>query len=208
MVLSWLKAHEEVEAGCDLADQFPPTAAKGDSAGAFLRRAVSQIRLRNLNFYKRVRFAFAFRWRLLENGVEADTAHEMTQTLLMQALIPPQAHSPEREVPVDSVARKARPKVKGTVVQQADEALARGEFREALALYEEWVASRPRDFDALNNIGVVLSSLGRHEEAESTTGHCSRATPTCPQCIAIWDRCCTLRAAYRTRRAASGERWC
>ena len=84
MLFSWLKAQNAVEAGAALADSFP-TQAAGPAVGEFLRTATQDLRGRNLNFYQRVRFANAFKWRLLENGVAADTARDVTQTLLISS---------------------------------------------------------------------------------------------------------------------------
>ncbi len=60
MVLGWLKAQDAVDAGAALADSFPAQTT-GHYIREFLDRATDELRARELNFYKRVRFANAFR---------------------------------------------------------------------------------------------------------------------------------------------------
>lgn len=148
----------------------------------FLGRAAADDQLRKLNFYNRVRFASAFKWRLLEKGVGPDTAREATQSLLVKVLMP---------VPTDTASLKSAAKAtheadshdadalpsgrrtnarsgkhRHDLAHEADEALSRGELTGALKLYEELVHSRPGDALAHNNLGSVLSRLGRYDEAE------------------------------------------
>ena len=81
MIFEWLNAREAQRIASDLADQFAPKAsaaavtpnrAPDAKAGAglqnLLRRADTDPRLVNLNFYKKARFANSFKWRLLEKG--------------------------------------------------------------------------------------------------------------------------------------------
>ena len=48
-----------------------------------LRRADSEVRPLQLNFYKKAKFANSFKWRLIENGVARKTADEVTQALVV-----------------------------------------------------------------------------------------------------------------------------
>ncbi len=67
----------------------PPRGAKAarkEEAGAvreLLERADRQVRTLQLNFYKKVKFANSFKWRLIENGVEPAVADEVTQALVL-----------------------------------------------------------------------------------------------------------------------------
>jgi Flp pilus assembly protein TadD len=175
MLLNWLKSQDAVDAGSALADSFP-THSTGDAVAEFVRRATQDLRARKLNFYKRARFANAFKWRLLEKGVAADTAREVTQTLLIggsssagagttpAAAAPRPASSPAEKPeraqgPVDRNALSA-------LFRQGEESFARGAYGDAIAHYQDYIASRPRDTAALNNLAVALTVLGRHAEAE------------------------------------------
>lgn len=83
MVLNWLKARDAVDAGAALADSFPAQTTGGQFR-AFIDRGTVEMRALKLGFYKPVRFANAFKWRLLEKCVAAETAHDVTQTLLIR----------------------------------------------------------------------------------------------------------------------------
>jgi len=170
MMLTWLKAKDAVDAGAALADSLPPQTA-GNALREFIQKATQELRALELNFYKRARFANAFKWRLLENGVEAETAHDITQTLLVNAFVPagksaparapsPQAGSPANVQPVSS--RKSL----DALSRQAQESLAGAKYEDAVAQYQQYVAARPKDGIAFNNLGVALMKLGRHEEAD------------------------------------------
>jgi len=175
MLFSWLKAQNAVEAGAALADSFP-TQAAGPAVGEFLRTATQDLRGRNLNFYQRVRFANAFKWRLLENGVAADTARDVTQTLLISSsgkMAPTAPAAAPASAPArTAAAADARPnggpvdgKALEALFRQGEEALGRGQLDDAVAHYQAYLVARPRDTAALNNLAVALLKLGRHSEA-------------------------------------------
>jgi hypothetical protein len=98
MILEWFNAQVAVEAGTSLADIFAPPigsrsvgrAKKGRSKDAgrslqgILDRLEREIRVLRLNFYKRVKFANSFKWRLMENGVEKTVADQVTHLLLLR----------------------------------------------------------------------------------------------------------------------------
>jgi len=153
-----------------MADAFP-TQSAGDAIRNFVRTATQELQARKLNFYKRVRFANAFKWRLLEKGVAAETAHDITQTLLIGAI-----SGATPAAPVATAARTVSPapKAKGPVNRKSLDALfreaaasfERGAYEDAVAQYQQYTAARPRDTAAFNNLGVALTRLGRHEEAK------------------------------------------
>src|SRR5882757_2488132 len=120
MLPSWLSAREAVEAGCALADRYPPRTVRDESMHEFLQRAVHELRSLKLNFYKRVRFASAFKWRLLENGVKAETAAELTQTLLLHGL-----HEVTSATPAALRSPAAPPAAPGPVGRKSAEELFR-----------------------------------------------------------------------------------
>jgi hypothetical protein len=98
MIIEWFNAQLAVEAGTSLADKFAPPigsrsvgrAKKGRSKEigralqSILDRLDREIRVLRLNFYKRVRFANSFKWRLIENGVEKTMADRVTHSLLLR----------------------------------------------------------------------------------------------------------------------------
>ena len=98
MIFEWFNAQVAVEAGTSLADIFAPPigsrsvgrAKKGKSKDAgrslqgILDRLDREIRVLRLNFYKRVKFANSFKWRLMENGVEKTVADRVTHSVLLR----------------------------------------------------------------------------------------------------------------------------
>ena len=186
MLFSWLKAQNAVDAGAALADSFPTQA--GAAVGEFLRTATQDLRARNLNFYQRVRFANAFKWRLLENGIAADTARDVTQTLLVSSSVRNVASAPP--APAFPAATSTPAKTAGTeakttssadvksssggpvdgkaleaLFRQGEEALGGGQLEDAVAHYQAYLLARPRDTAALNNLAVALLELGRYSQA-------------------------------------------
>lgn len=185
MLLNWLNAREAVAAATALADQFPrPAAARGkqdrsqSASGELLRhllqRAVHEARTLRLNFYKRAHFANAFKWRLLENGVDADTANEWTQTVVVEissklvkpASLPAAHEGPDlQEGPPPATNRPVVGKARN-LSKLADDAFAQDAYAEAVNYLQELVALKPRDATALNNLGAALSKVGRYQEAK------------------------------------------
>ena len=100
MLLKWFNAHEAVEVGNALADQFIPQTApaqrpkkdKPGKEGAELRRFLERIdrdaRPLRLNLYKRAKLANTFKWKLLQNGVEPVLVDELTRMLLLRLATP------------------------------------------------------------------------------------------------------------------------
>ncbi len=94
MILAWLDGREAAEIGAALADEFAPRTEsvvhevqrKSSTSGSMeqlLRRADSEVRPLQLNFYKKAKFANSFKWRLIENGVAREIADEVTQSLVV-----------------------------------------------------------------------------------------------------------------------------
>jgi tetratricopeptide (TPR) repeat protein len=181
MAFGWLNARHAADAGSALADEYAPTAAgrprsagrpamRHDPDGALqrlLRRAEREIHALRLNAYQKARFANAFKWRLLENGVGQQLADEVTARLLLHVSAPTR----ESSTPADATPGLAPvdPAGTGTVrtlVGQGDHHMARGAYQEAVHSYESMLALDPRNAGALNSLGAALVKLGRYKEAE------------------------------------------
>jgi len=179
MLMNWLKAQDAVDAGAALADSCPHQTT-GEIIREFLHGATEELRTRKLNFYRRVRFANAFRWRLLEKGVAVETAHDITQTLLINisALGPAAAPASVPDTTSTTGRFPFNSKSLDALLLRADEAAARGAYVEAVALYREYTAGRPKDAAGFNNFGATLTRLGRHEEARKELHMALRLDPT------------------------------
>jgi hypothetical protein len=102
MLLKWFNAHEAVEVGNALADQFIPQTASAPAKGPktakpgredavlreFLQRIDRDARPLQLNIYKRAKLANTFKWKLLQNGVEPVLVDELTRMLLLRLATP------------------------------------------------------------------------------------------------------------------------
>src|SRR5271169_7072375 len=83
MILGWLDGRKAAEIGVALADDFAAGKGESGSMEQLLRRADSEVRPLQLNFYKKAKFANSFKWRLIENGVERKVADNLTQSLVL-----------------------------------------------------------------------------------------------------------------------------
>jgi tetratricopeptide (TPR) repeat protein len=175
MILAWLNGREAAEIGAALADEFAPKtesavakdSRQGGGSGSMdllLRRADSEVRPLQLNFYKKAKFANAFKWRLIENGVERETADGVTQSLVL--------HLSQNQIPAlnenlaDAPASRPDRAKAEHLFHRANKFFEQGAHAEATALYEEAVELDSSFAEALNNLGSALSYLGRYEESE------------------------------------------
>jgi tetratricopeptide (TPR) repeat protein len=195
-VLDWFNVREAVAVGAALADQLGPNATLTEATRArdkaakavtrsalqdLLRRADREVRSLRLNFYKRAKLANSFKWRLLENGVEKDVADEVTQALVLHLMswgaavsvggaAENSAHAREaagKPASSDASVRSASAsgQAKG-LLESGNQYFARGAYAEALNSYQSLLNLKPRNADALNNVGAALCKLGRYHEAE------------------------------------------
>jgi tetratricopeptide (TPR) repeat protein len=173
MILAWLNGREAAEIGAALADEFAPrseSAATGGLPGKrtsasteqLLRRADSEVRPLQLNFYKKAKFANSFKWRLIENGVAKEIADEVTQSLIVHLS---QHQMPASQNKVDTPARSDRAKAE-QLFHRGNKLIEQGAYAEAAAAYQEAVELDASHVAALNNLGSALLYLGRVDEAE------------------------------------------
>ena len=173
MILQWFNARQASEAGAVLADKLTPSAAridgigskKNDSAlGELVRPVGTEVRNLGLNFYQRAKFANAFKWRLIENGIERKVADEVTQSLVLEISMNPAAKTAPPNGPDVSPgqeqAQASDMLVHGNILFE------QGDYKAAFDAYAKLLKAHPRDVQALNNMGSVLFKLGRYIEAE------------------------------------------
>src|SRR5882724_3783322 len=170
MLRKWLKPREAVDAGIALADRFPRqsmsvSATAGQPARNYLRRAAHEIRSLGLNFYKRAWFANSFKWRLLENGVDAETANEWTQTLVLEVSSKKTSAAPSHEASVAQTNRAGIKKARSLSLL-VDDSYAQGAYAETVTHLQDLAVLKPRDAAVLNRLGAALSKVGRYPEAE------------------------------------------
>lgn len=175
MSLAWFNGREAAEIGVALADDFAPRSesalvagslagSHSDSMERLLRRADSEVRPLQLNFYKKAKFANSFKWRLIENGVARKTADDVTQSLVLHLA---QSGMPALSSKVEGTPAAREDKVEAQrLFHRGNKFLAQGAYAEAVALYERAVELGSSHAETLNNLGASLSHLGRYEEAE------------------------------------------
>jgi tetratricopeptide (TPR) repeat protein len=186
MLFTWIKAQDAVDAGARLADAFP-FQATGEFLRPFVQQATRDLQARKLNFYKRVRFANAFKWRLLEKGVPAETAHEVTQTLLINtsvglpSIAPLPATATRPAMATTAVARPDRmPKDSGKLTTLGLELIQQGRYAEARKYFQRAVARNPKNAEAMSNLGYLWLIQGRFADAENHYRQALRIRPTDP----------------------------
>jgi tetratricopeptide (TPR) repeat protein len=164
VILAWFSGREAAQIGTALADEYAPGATSTGSMEQLLRRVDSDVRPLQLNFFKKAKFANAFKWRLIENGVARKTADEVTQSLIL--------HLSQTQIPAlnqnsaDAPANRPDKAKAQQAFGRGNKMLEKGAHAEAAALYEQAIELDPTHAEAINNLGSALSYLGRYEESE------------------------------------------
>lgn len=179
MIMQWFDASDATKIGVELADQFArqqgsraPTQGNPSALGKqadelhlILERADREVRALRLNFYKKAKFANAFKWRLTENGVDREMADEVTQMLVLH-LSQNKTDPVQGQDPVAAPAdRPSLTKVK-QLLTEGNKSFAKGAYAEAATSYRKLLELDPRSADALNNLGSALNKLTHFTEAE------------------------------------------
>ena len=191
MLLSWFDARQASETGLSLADEYTFLAApgsrggrrprkgdpqQGDSLKEFLRRVERQTHAIPLNFYKKAKLANAFRWRLVEKGIESSVAAKVTHTLVMHL-------SMNRLAEAGMAKASAAPPPEATARDVAillNEGIQHAEnqaYEKALASFDACLKLEPRNARALNDMGAALCKLGRYNDGEQYFRRAIEADP-------------------------------
>jgi tetratricopeptide (TPR) repeat protein len=175
-MLGWFNTQKATELGAQLADLYltgvtagqaaPKKKAKpGNVLEGVLRRADSEIRRLQLNFFKRAKLANTFKWRLLENGVERQVADEITQTLVMHVSLNRGTAAAGSGV-LPSATGATSPRRAHELWELGSACLAREDYDGAIVVLHQLVELKPRDADAAHSLGLALIKKGRVLEAQ------------------------------------------
>jgi tetratricopeptide (TPR) repeat protein len=192
MILQWFNARQASEAGAALADKLTPSAARIEASGSaqgdgavvqdIVKRARTELNDQRFNFYQRAKLANAFKWRLIENGIERKIANRVTQSLVIDL------SSPQGASPGAGAEREAKPPRTQDV--DADKLLAKGkklfeqgDYAAALKTYEQLLKANPRQPEALNNVGSIQFQLGNFIEAEKCFRGAITLRPDYPEAL-------------------------
>jgi tetratricopeptide (TPR) repeat protein len=179
-MIDWFNSRKAAQIGLALADEFaPPTSpaiaqhssTSTNSIERLLMRADSEVRSLRLNFFKKAKFANAFKWRLIENGVAQKIADDVTQTLVVHlSQVEPMSQQDRGSTAIPG-ERPSSAKRKELLIQ-GNQAFAKGAYSEAVAIYQDLLEADPRNAEALHNLGSALARLGLLNDAE---GHVRQA---------------------------------
>jgi tetratricopeptide (TPR) repeat protein len=170
-MIQWFDARQASKTGAALADKLTPCAARIDNADAartegalqtLIKQAGAEVHGLGLNFYQRAKLANAFKWKLIENGVEKKVAHEVTQFLVVDI-------SAGRAGPITATKAASSAEHAGSpreIFARANRHAAAREYDAAIEAYRAVLNIDPRHAAALNNMGSALLDLGRFVEAE------------------------------------------
>ena len=172
MRLKWFNAREAADLGVALADQFAAAAAlrtapvrgsegtRKEHASALEQlheRADREVRPLELNFYQKARFANAFKWKLIENGVQRNVADDVTQSLIVHLA---QGVAADRPVGVQGSQSNDNGKTK-TLLASAKKAFEAGDYAQAVELFDEFVSLVPASADAAQ-VCITIVSRARY----------------------------------------------
>jgi tetratricopeptide (TPR) repeat protein len=173
MILQWFDSREASKTGMALADTLTSSALRlhasgiGSSAPAMeeiVGAAGGQVRRLTFNFYQRAKLANAFKWRLIENGVDKKFADEVTKALLVNTSTSQRWETSLEKPRPGGVAKKSQ--AAATLLAKGNKFFEQSDYTSALASYAELLKVNPRHAEALNNVGSVLFKLNRYIEAE------------------------------------------
>jgi len=184
MLLKWLNAREATDVGTALADDYVLQSEPG-SAGSprkggnphgprqevqrflnkFLQGVDRDARPLKLNLFQRAKLANSFKWRLLEKGIEAQVADELTRALVLRLNAKPAKAELSQATDSGSRRRLGAGDVRA-LHARGNALLAEGAFEEAVRCYRELIDRDPRDAAARNGCGIALAQLTHYSEAE------------------------------------------
>jgi tetratricopeptide (TPR) repeat protein len=190
----FINSREAVDIGAALADQYTrciaqcatmPDAGKksknvqDEALQEILRRADEEVRPRRLNFYKRAKFANSFQWRSIENGVDKDTAEQITQILIVHLAVNGSGLAQEGTARAATPDRSTRVSAQH-LLTRGNQCTAQGAYTDAIGWYQDSIEFDPRNIAAHNNLGAALLKMGRTGEAERHFREALRIAPAFP----------------------------
>jgi tetratricopeptide (TPR) repeat protein len=177
MKLEWLNSRQATDIGIVLATQVAPfiakhsvgevndaSAKKGKALAELIRRGANEVLSLRLNGYKRAKFANAFKWGLLDQGVSAAAADQMTQYFLMH-LSRKEPYTLAGQNPAATTRSSAESEKVKQLFNRGNKHFTRGAYDEAIGLYQQLIAIQPDHADGLTNLGAAYCKIGHYQEA-------------------------------------------
>jgi tetratricopeptide (TPR) repeat protein len=177
-MFKWLSGREAAQVGMALADDFVLQTASGPSArqrqkrtqGAelqaylqkFLQRVDRETRPLKLNIFRRATLANAFKWRLLEKGVEQNVVEELTRALVLRVTTG-NTDTPLTDVPAVMSKRRGRDAAQALLVH-GNEHVKREAFDQAIDCFQQALSLDPDNAHVRDALGVIFCRLSRYQE--------------------------------------------
>jgi tetratricopeptide (TPR) repeat protein len=193
MLLDWFNSTEATEVGTTLADYFLPEG--GASLGVrkteplrdgradlqkFLQRVAREAGSLKLNLFKRAKLLNAFKWRLLERGVERNTVDELTELVLLQLSGRSLGLTARAGTFQTAPIERARSRRVPALLSEAEARFTTGEYAEAAERLRAVLTIEPRHAVAHANLGRTLCCLGQYHEGEQEFRRAIEIKATCP----------------------------
>jgi tetratricopeptide (TPR) repeat protein len=195
MKLQWFNSREATEIGTALASQVAPFIAtdsasegnaalvKGDKALAeLIRRGANEVLSLRLNIFKRAKFANSFKWGLLDHGVAAAAADEMTEFFLMH-LSRREPYTAAGQNPAAATRNPANARNVEYFFIRGNKRFAQGAYDEAIAFYQQLIAIQPDHADGLTNLGAAFCKIGRYKDAGNFLRQAIEIQPNSPDAL-------------------------
>jgi tetratricopeptide (TPR) repeat protein len=190
MWLDRLNSRIAADVGNSLADHFMAAASTGDRRAprsarqrkviqSFLARVDSEVRPLRLGLFRRAKLASSFKVRLLNGGTDRALADELAQMLQLRLAAGMADAEPEarHDVSPESHPGQGTGSI-GSLLAQAEAAVARGDHAEVIERYQDLLKVKPRHLLARNNLGVALWKVGRYREAAEQFRRAAGIQPT------------------------------
>ncbi|MBW4052682.1 MAG: tetratricopeptide repeat protein [Proteobacteria bacterium] len=181
MLLDWFNTREAAQVGMTLADCYLPDAggsvaadrktqpakSGGSDLQKFLQRVTREAGPLRLNLFKRAKLLNSFKWRLLDRGVDRNTADELTEMVLLQLSGRSLGLSPSDGVARIRSAERGPSRRVPALLADADARMTDGDYAEAASRYQEALALEPRNALAHGKLGLALQLEGKYRQAEA-----------------------------------------
>lgn len=186
MLLDWFNAHEATQVGATLADCYlggASVAARSSPKNyrsdlqKFLQRVAREVGSLKLNLFKRAKLLNSFKWRLLERGVDRNTADQLTELVLQQLSRGSLGFAAPGRGRTRSVEQGPSKRVPA-LLSEGDARMADGDHTEAAARYQEALALEPRNAVAHNKLGLALQMQSQFGQAEEEFRRAIELKPT------------------------------
>jgi len=146
---------------------------------SFLARVDSEVRPLRLGMFRRAKLASSFKGRLLSGGTDPALADELAQMLQLRCAA--DIADTEPEAPRDPLPEShggPGTASAGSLLAQAEAAVARGDHAVVIERYQGLLKLKPRHVLARNNLGVALWKVGRYREAAEQFRRAAGLQPT------------------------------